>query len=380
MSDRIYDVLLVSFSRHSHQASFVPAFKENPRIRIIGVADDENIENELSSLNRKWAAQLRVPYYEGIKTAIERPEVDIVSIGHEIERRAEIAIIAANAGKHLWIDKFIGANRAECQSVVDAVVTAGVKSIIPSYIYNDLVSQSSKLMETGRLGELIAMHIEILFGIGIPKPIPLESRKANFLEAGRWKFPDIKREILTVGAYAVALVQQFFEPITEIYGQGGAFFFPEHAAHGADDFGTISLVDKSGRIATISAGRNGVASHSAGGPNQAFFFGSHGTGRVDGKRPGIEAHLRNRIVNADFSVDGFDPMQWHSAPPTLLVGTGVEFTQVALEEFIQALDDNGTTRFTVLEAMSHMEILLASYDSIFRGEPISIPICDQGNQ
>ena len=59
MSDRIYNVLLVSFSRHSHQASFIPAFTENPRIRIIGVADDENIENDLRSLNRKWAAQLK---------------------------------------------------------------------------------------------------------------------------------------------------------------------------------------------------------------------------------------------------------------------------------------------------------------------------------
>ena len=117
------------------------------------------------------------------------------------------------------------------------------------------------MIDAGILGDLTAMHVDILFGKGIPRPISNAQRKPGFLPPGRWKFPDIKRELLTVGAYAVALVQQCFDPIVEVYGQGGAYFFPEHAAHGADDFGTLTLVDRSGRVATLSAGRNGIASH-----------------------------------------------------------------------------------------------------------------------
>ena len=374
MADRSYGVLLVSFSKHSHQPSFVPAFVEHPRIRIAGVADDADIDPYLKPLNRSWAEQLGVPFFEGIEAAVQRDDVDIVSVGHEIERRAEIATLAAGSGKHLWIDKFIGANMTECRAVVDAVDRAGITTILPSYIYNDLVNQSKKMIDSGFLGELTAMHVDILFGKGIPRPISDARRRPGFLPPGRWKFPDIKREILTVGAYAVALVQQCLEPIVEVYGQGGAYFFPEHAAHGADDFGTLSLVDRSGRVATISAGRNGIASHGAGGPNQAFLFGTKGTGRIDGKRPGIDTHLRSRIVDGDFSVDEDDPMQWHSGPPTLLTSTGPEFTRVALDDLVHALDTGATPRFTVRDARDHMEVLLAGYESIVRDRPVRLPV------
>ncbi len=374
MADRSYGVLLVSFSKHSHQSSFVPAFLEHPRIRIVGIADDADIDPYLKPLNRSWAEQLGVPVYEGIEAAVQRDDVDVVSVGHEIERRAEIARTAAGAGKHLWIDKFIGANMPECRAVVDAVESSGVTSIIPSYIYNDLVNQSKRMIDSGFLGELTAMHVDILFGKGIPRPISNAQRKPGFLPPGRWKFPDIKREILTVGAYAVALVQQCFDPIVEVYGQGGAYFFPEHAAHGADDFGTLSLVDRSGRVATVSAGRNGIASHGAGGPNQAFLFGTKGTGRIDGKRPGIDTHLRNRIVDGDYSVDDEDPMQWHSGPPTLLTSTGIEFTRAALEDLVHALDTGARPRFTVRDALDHMEVLLAVYESIVQEQPVRLSV------
>ena len=374
MADRSYGVLLVSFSKHSHQPSFVPAFVEHPRIRIVGVADDADIDPYLRPLNRSWAEQLGVPFFEGIEAAVQRDDVDIVSVGHEIERRAEIATLAAGSGKHLWIDKFIGANMTECRAVVDAVDRAGVTTILPSYIYNDLVNQSKKMIDSGFLGELTAMHVDILFGKGIPRPVSDARRRPGFLPPGRWKFPDIKREILTVGAYAVALVQQCLEPIVEVYGQGGAYFFPEHAAHGADDFGTLSLLDRSGRVATISAGRNGIASHGAGGPNQAFLFGTKGTGRIDGKRPGIDTHLRSRIVDGDFSVDEDDPMQWHSGPPTLLTSTGPEFTRVALDDLVHALDTGATPRFTVRDARDHMEVLLAGYESIVQDRPVRLPV------
>ncbi|MXZ76158.1 MAG: Gfo/Idh/MocA family oxidoreductase [Gemmatimonadetes bacterium] len=375
MADRVYGVLLVSFSKHSHQKSFVPAFVDHPRIRIVGVADDADIDPYLKPLNQTWAEQLGVPCLEGIEAAVRRDEVDVVSIGHEIERRAEIARLAARAGKHLWIDKYIGANMRECRDVVEAVEGSGVTSILPSYVYNDFVNQSKKMIDAGILGDLTAMHVDILFGKGIPRPITSAQRKPGFLPPGRWKFPDIKRELLTVGAYAVALVQQCFDPIVEVYGQGGAYFFPEHAAHGADDFGTLTLVDRSGRVATLSAGRNGIASHGAGGPNLAYLFGSKGTGRIDGKRPGIDTHLRNRIVDGDYSIDENDPMQWHSGPPTLLTSTGPEFTRAALDDLVHALVTGARPRFTVRDARDHMEVLLAGYESIVRNQPVRLPLC-----
>ena len=193
-----YGVLLVSFSRHSHQDSFVPLYRDHPRVRIVAVADEADIEPHLEALNRERAGEIGVPYVVGVDDALEMEGVDIVSIGHEIERRTDLAVRAAGAGKHLWIDKFMGGSLDECDAVVAAVEKAGVRAIVPSYTYGTLVSRCRELIDSGDLGELMAIHSDILFCKGWP--VPDLSVPDDVLPAGRWKFPDSKRELLTGGA------------------------------------------------------------------------------------------------------------------------------------------------------------------------------------
>ncbi|SVD96736.1 uncharacterized protein METZ01_LOCUS449590, partial [marine metagenome] len=40
MTQRTYGILLLSFSKHSHQRSFAPLYQAHPRTRIIAVADE----------------------------------------------------------------------------------------------------------------------------------------------------------------------------------------------------------------------------------------------------------------------------------------------------------------------------------------------------
>lgn len=377
MPARQYGVLLVSFSKHSHQRSFIEAFQNHPRIRLVGVADDPDIEPYLKPLNQKWASDLGIPYLESISDAVQRSDVNIVSIGHEIERRARIAVMAANAGKHLWIDKFIGADVTECRQVVKAVAESGIKSILPSYVYNKFVGQSKDVMAYGDIGDLMGIHIDIMFNKGAPVDIPDEIRPGHFLPPGHWKYPDLKRELLTVGAYAVGLIMCFFDEIVEVYGQGDAYFFQEHARRGADDFGTLTIVDAKGRIGTLSAGRTGTASHIFG-MQQAYMFGTKGTGFVDGNRPRIDAYIRSDILNADYTPPPDDPMQWAGSPPAPAIPLGHDPMVAALEDFVTALDENRDSKFTVSLAAEHMEILFAGYQSIVRNRPVTLPLNEDG--
>lgn len=66
----------------------------HPHLRIIGV----------------------VPYSEGLDESIDDPAIDIVSVGCEIERRFALIVRAAEASKHLWIDKFPKATLAEFEA------------------------------------------------------------------------------------------------------------------------------------------------------------------------------------------------------------------------------------------------------------------------
>ena len=375
MTDRAYGVLLVSFSRHSHQSSFVPLYQHHPRMQIVAVADEADIDGQLDQTNRRWAQELGVPYVVGVDQALERTDVDVVSIGHEIERRADLIRRAAAAGKHLWIDKFLGASIEECDTVVAAVESAAVKAIVPSYVYGELVRRAELALATGQLGSrLLGVHVDLLFGKGWPRPIPADLRDVPFLPAGRWKFDDIKRELLTVGAYGVGLIQHLCGGIEQVYAQGSAYFFPEHARHGAEDFATLSLVDEVGRLCSLCAGRSGVASHPLGGATRAWLVGSEATAIVEAKRPGIDTFLRTDIVESDYHPPADDPMQWHHGPPQVFNPTSGDTAGLSrgLDDLVRALDDDTQPAYTVRHARDNMEALLAGYRSIVERAPVDV--------
>lgn len=376
MSKPHYGVLLLSFSRHSHQRSFVPLYRRHPRIHLVAVTDEPDIDPELEALDRKWAAELGIPYLQGVDQALQREDVDVVSIGHEIERRAVLARRAAAAGKHLWIDKFIGATVEEADSVVAAVAAAGVKSIVPSFTYSTLVQESQAVLARGELGRLLGVHVDALFSKGWPRPIADHLRATPFLLPGRWKFFELKRELLTVGAYAVALVQRCLGRVVQVYGQGGARFFPEHAARGTEDFGALTLVDETGRVATLCGGRIGVATHPYGGPLRAYLVGSRASAVVDGKRPALDVFLRPDITGSRHQPSPADPMQWASGPPALGVPLAEDPTGLAaaLDDLVAALDEDRQPLYTVRDNRDLMEILIAGYLSIGERASIDLPL------
>ena len=77
MSLKPYGVLLVSFSKHSHQRSFVPLYQAHPRTHIVAVADEPDIEPYLKKRNKDQADELGVPYIEDVDDALGKSDVDI---------------------------------------------------------------------------------------------------------------------------------------------------------------------------------------------------------------------------------------------------------------------------------------------------------------
>lgn len=375
-AEKTYGVLLLSFSPHSHQRNFVPLYQRHPRIRIAAVADEPEIDPELDRLNRQWAAELGVPYIRDVDQALRLEEVEIVSLAHEQERNAGLAIRAAQAGKHLWIDKYIGATLEECDRVVEAVETAGVKSILPSYAYSQLLEQCRQVLSGGGLGRLLGVHVEAMFSKGWPRLLPARGAQGEFLPPGRWTFPELKRELLTVGAYAVGLIQECLGPIACVHGRAGAYFFAAHAARQVDDFGMLTLTDAKGRIATLCGGRIGVATHPHGGPLKACLAGDRGTALIDGKRPVLDTFLRSRITSAQYQPPAQDPMQWASGSPVVGASLATDPTGLGagLEDLIEALDQDRQPRYTVRQGRELMEVLIAGYLSAGCNEPVALPL------
>ena len=83
------------------------------------------------------------------------PEVDVVSICAPNFLHAEIAIAAARAGKHFWIEKPVGRGEDETRAVSVAAAEAGVvDSIGFNYRHAPAIEHLRRLIASGELGRI----------------------------------------------------------------------------------------------------------------------------------------------------------------------------------------------------------------------------------
>ena len=89
------------------------------------------------------------------REVVEHPEVEAISIAAPNYLHREVAIAAAQAGKHIWLEKPCGRVPAETYDIGEAVEKAGVKSMIGlMYRHVPAVEYAKELIATGELGEI----------------------------------------------------------------------------------------------------------------------------------------------------------------------------------------------------------------------------------
>src|ERR671925_409570 len=64
------------------------------------------------------------------RAVLDDPAVDLVSITVPNAMHREVAVAAAEAGKHIWVEKPVGRDADETRAVADAVGAAGVRSAV----------------------------------------------------------------------------------------------------------------------------------------------------------------------------------------------------------------------------------------------------------
>ncbi|MDQ3376294.1 MAG: Gfo/Idh/MocA family oxidoreductase, partial [Actinomycetota bacterium] len=86
---------------------------------------------------------------------IEYPEVEAVSIAAPNYLHKEVAVAAARAGKHIWLEKPCGRYPSETYDIGKAVEEAGVMSMIGlMYRHVPAVEYARELIAAGELGEI----------------------------------------------------------------------------------------------------------------------------------------------------------------------------------------------------------------------------------
>ncbi len=283
-----YGVLLVSGS-HTHQENYARAFMADGRCRVIGLTDERDVPPRRDALNRRLAAELDVPFLDDFEEAIHRDDVDIVCLCPEPERRGRLTARCARAGKHVYVDKPLASNAADARDVVLAVNEQGVGFQMFSLVHSSAQQRALDIATSGRLGELIGVHCELLFAKGTAGTADLSQPRTEKAKADRFTFVDSKRELFCVGLYPLVLLQSLTKSRVEsVYASTSNYFFAEHQRNDVEDFSCLMMRTVSGVDATITVGRTGWRSHAGSGIHQIHLIGSDGATTIDAFRPRLE--------------------------------------------------------------------------------------------
>jgi len=119
-----------------------------PRLVVAADAVGERARQSAELLGFEgWTADWR--------EAVEHPEVEAVSIATPNYLHREIAVAAARAGKHVWLEKPCGRVPEETYEIARAVEEAGVRSTVGlMYRHVPVVEHARELIASGALGEI----------------------------------------------------------------------------------------------------------------------------------------------------------------------------------------------------------------------------------
>ncbi len=102
-----------------------------------------------------------IDLYDSIADLTQNPAVDALSICTPPQHHARNAIAAAEAGKHLLVEKPIAMTREELQAMDAAVTKAGVVSVCGFVLrYNPMVETAYALARAGLFGDLLYVQTD----------------------------------------------------------------------------------------------------------------------------------------------------------------------------------------------------------------------------
>jgi len=132
----------------------IRAFERNPNARIAWLVS-RNADRARATLLKYGVAVPDARITTRYEDVLDASDVDIVSIATPNHLHAEQAVAAAQAGKHLLLEKPTGLDVAELRRIRDAVKHAGIRTIVSFELrYNPLLRFVRWLRSDGWLGNV----------------------------------------------------------------------------------------------------------------------------------------------------------------------------------------------------------------------------------
>jgi len=226
---------------------------------IIGVGDVTEVKSgpafykaensELVAVMRRdsekaadYAKRHHVPqWYDDGDALINDPEVDVVYIATPQHVHKKYTLKAAAAGKHVYVEKPMALNYADCQAMIEACKQAGVslwvayyRRAMPRFV------KIKELIENGAIGVPLGVSVQMFKPTRIQPKTPLSSLpwRVQTTTAGSGG------ELMDVACHQVDLLNYYFGDITSV----DAFALNQSGLYPAADTASATFQFESGII------------------------------------------------------------------------------------------------------------------------------------
>lgn len=372
-----YGVLLVT-GGFSHQEDYAKAFAGDRRCKLIGIADAADVTARRKKFNAELATTLGIAVLPSLDEALARHDVQIVSVCAEPDRRGPIAVRAAAAGKHVYLDKPLASTLAEIDNIVAAVDKSGVVSQMFSMVHMAHASEIHRIFRSGALGQLVGMHVDLTFAKGPAGTADLGMPRKEIAEPTMFELRDTKRELTNVGVYPTVLLHWLLgERVTQVAASTGNYFFNEHQHNQQEDFGQMLLRTESGMDVSISAGRTGWQSHPGRGLDCTWLIGTQGVAVVDAHRPRLNVWADEEPWSTP-PRHPEDPMGFWSSTAKYRAkrawAVPTEGVRHDVVHFLDRIERGEASDVPAQIGAAATEVLLAAYKSAATGEEVKLPL------
>ena len=151
-------------SHHGHN------ILRNPQAELVGIASRTCDQDKLKQFPVTEGVSRRC--YKHYEDLLEQDDLNAVVIASPNHVHAEQAVAAAQAGKHIYLEKPMALNLDDCKRIVREVKQAGVKFLIGYHRrFNPLYQYAKKLAADGDLGKLFFVESDYVHHMPSDWPI-----------------------------------------------------------------------------------------------------------------------------------------------------------------------------------------------------------------
>jgi predicted dehydrogenase len=318
-------------------SSHAQGIKTLQRARVAAVSDSDEARG------RKLAGDMGVPWFGDYQQMLREGEIDAVSIASPPFMHKEMALAASAAGKHIFCEKPMAVNVADCEAMIQAAQQAGVTLMVGQVL--------RFLMPFLKVRELVD-------GGAIGRPIGVEVTRISGGSGGVWSVPwraHLEQSgglLMEINAHEIDLLRCLGGDVASVYAEADNYVHPD-----ADypDLAFVLLRFRNGAIGSLYSSNACPLGETSG-----KVQGTEGAIRYNGwgKRGSIELRRMRDSEPTVFRLEELD------APP------GVAYE---LDRFAEAVLTGTTPVVTGLDGLKVVEIARAAYTSAKEHRQITLP-------